>query len=563
VDTFAQFATTQPVAWAVLVFSVVAVIGLSLAGIKIRGVGIGIAGVLFAGILMGHAGFRVEPEILEFVREFGLILFVFTIGLQLGPSFFASLRRSGIKLNLLAAGIVVCGVLVTLGYARLVRMDPLASAGLFSGATTNTPSLGAAQQTLGVLQKNGSSIVPEDRVALPALAYAVGYPVGIFGIIGVMLFLKALFRIDPEKEVAAFTADQQKGFEPLLRLNLAVENPNLNGLTIAEIPGRRELAVAVSRIKRPDCEEVDVATEQSTLHTGDRILAIGTHKHLEAFRLIVGRASGMDLMKAPGRVAFRRVVVTRKETLGKSIGDLGLDSLYGVTITRVVRADVEMPATPELKLQFGDFLHVVGDEEHIAKAADALGNSLRVLNQTHFIPICLGILLGVAAGMVPFALPGLPVPVRLGLAGGPLVLAILLARLGKIGPLVWFMPATANTALREMGIILFLASVGIKAGEKFLPTLLSSDGLVWLAGACAITIVPLLTIGLLARLVLKMNFVSLCGLLAGSMTDPPALAFANTIAKSDTPSVAYAAVYPLTMLLRIMAAQLIVLLCRS
>jgi len=563
VDTFALLASTQPVAWAVLVFSAVAVLGLTLAGIKFRGIGIGIAGVLFAGIVLGHAGVRIEPEILEFVREFGLILFVFTIGLQLGPSFFASLRSAGVKLNLLAAGIVVCGVFVALGYGWLTRMDPLASAGLFSGATTNTPALGAAQQTLGVLQKNHSSHLSADRVAMPALAYAVGYPVGIFGIIGVMLFLRALFRIDPEKEAAAFMAEQQKGLEPLLRMNLAVENPNLNGLTIAAIPRRRELTVSVSRIKRLESEEVELATEQTVIHAGDRILAIGTAKHLDAFCLIVGRKSGMDLMKAPGRVAFRRVVVTRKEVLGKSIGELGLDSLYGVTITRVVRTNVEMPATPELKLQFGDFLHVVGDEEHIAKASDALGNSLRVLNQTNFIPIFLGILLGVAVGLVPFAVPGLPVPVRLGLAGGPLVLAILLARIGKIGPLVWFMPATANTALREMGIILFLASVGINAGEKFLPTLLSSDGLIWLGGACAITILPLLAIGLFARLALKLNFVSLCGLLAGSMTDPPALAFANTIAKSDSPSVAYASVYPLTMLLRIMAAQLIVLLCGS
>ena len=560
-DTIAHLAETQPVAWAVLVFSAVAVLGLAFAGIKFRGVGLGIAGVLFAGILAGHAGVRVDHGILEFVREFGLILFVFTIGLQLGPSFFASLRQAGMKLNLLAAGIVACGVMVTIAYGWLTQIDPMASAGLFSGATTNTPALGAAQQTLDILQRNHSQELPADRVALPALAYAVGYPTGIFGIIGVMLFLKAIFRIDPEKEVAEFQAEQQRGLEPLLRMNLVMENPNLNGLPIAEIPGRRELTVAVSRIKRPDIEEVEPATEQTVIHTGDRILAIGTRNHLEAFRLIVGRESGMDLMKAPGRAAFRRVVVTRKEVLGKSIGELGLDSIYGVTITRVVRADVEMPATTELKLQFGDFLHVVGDEEHITKAADALGNSLRVLNQTNFIPIFLGILLGVAAGLVPFAVPGLPVHVRLGLAGGPLVLAILLARIGKIGPLVWFMPATANTALREMGIILFLASVGIKAGEKFLPTLLSSDGMVWLAGACAITILPLLIIGLVARLALRLNFVSLCGLLAGSMTDPPALAFANSITKSDTPSVAYAAVYPLTMLLRIMAAQLIVLLC--
>jgi putative transport protein len=265
-------------------------------------------------------------------------------------------------------------------------------------------------------------------------------------------------------------------------------------------------------------------------------------------------------MKAPGRVAFRRVVVTRKDVLGKTIGELGLDSVYGITITRVVRTDVEMPAVPELRLQFGDFLHVVGDEENISKAADALGNSLRVLNQTNFIPIFLGILLGVAAGLLPFTVPGLPVPVKLGLAGGPLVLAILLARLGKLGPLVWFMPATANTALREMGIILFLASVGLKAGEKFIPTLLSTDGVTWLIGACAITLIPIVGVGLFARLVLKMNFVSLCGLLAGSMTDPPALAFANTIAKSDAPSVAYATVYPLTMLLRIMAAQVMILI---
>ena len=562
-DTFAQLATTQPVAWAVLVFSVVAVLGLSLAGIKFKGVGIGIAGVLFAGILVGHSGIHVDHGILEFVREFGLILFVFTIGLQLGPCFFASLRQGGVKLNLLAAGIVVGGVLVTFGYGWLTRMDPLASAGLFSGATTNTPSLGAAQQTAGVLEKNHSSNVSSDRIALPALAYAVGYPVGVFGIIAVMLFFRTIFRIDPEKEAAAFTAEQQKGLQPLLRMNLAVENPNLNELTIDQIPGRRELKVSVSRIKRPETEEVELATEQTVIHPGDRILAIGTKRQLESFSLIVGRKSGMDLMKAPGRVAFRRVVVTRKEVVGKSIGEIGLDSLYGVTITRVVRADVEMPATPELKLQFGDFLHVVGDEEHISNAADALGNSLRVLNQTNFIPIFLGILLGVAAGMVPFALPGLPVPVRLGLAGGPLVLAILLSRLGKIGPLVWFMPATANTALREMGIILFLASVGIKAGEKFVPALLSSDGMIWLAGACSITIIPLLVVGLFARLVLKLNFVSLCGLLAGSMTDPPALAFANAIAKSDTPSVSYAAVYPLTMLLRIIVGQLIVLLCWS
>jgi len=265
-------------------------------------------------------------------------------------------------------------------------------------------------------------------------------------------------------------------------------------------------------------------------------------------------------MRTQGRVGFRRVLVTRREAVGKSIANLGLETIYGVTITRVLRANVEVAAAPELKLQFGDSLHIVGDEENITKAADVLGDSLIALNKTDFIPFFLGILFGVLAGLAPIHFPGLPVPVRLGLAGGPLLVAILLARLGKAGPLVWYMPSTANTAMREMGIILFLACVGLKAGEHFVPTLLGRDGLVWCAGALAITLVPLLAMGIFARLVLKMNFIVICGLFAGSMTDPPALTFANAITKSDSPSVAYATVYPLTMLLRIIVAQTLVLL---
>ena len=538
----------------------VAILGLAIAGIKVRGVGIGIAGVLFAGILVGHLGFGINHDIMEFVREFGLILFVFTIGLQLGPSFFASMRSHGLKLNALAAAVVLLGVAATLAVAAAAGIDIFSAVGLFSGATTNTPSLGAAQQTVSVLATQPGSTVTPDNAALPALAYAVGYPVGVFGIIGVMLFLRKIFRVDTVREAAEFLAEQHKGIEPLVRMNLVVENANLDGLEIGDVPGRRETGVIVSRIKRAGAEEVEVATEQTVLHKGDKILAVGSKRQLDAFRVIVGRESGENLMRVPGSVAFRRVVVTRKEVLGKTIPELGLDSLYGVTVTRVLRADVEMTAIPDLKLQFGDFLHVVGDEDNIAKAADLLGNSLKALNETKFIPIFLGILLGVAAGLAPFHFAGLPVPVRLGLAGGPLVLAILLARLGRFGPLVWYMPANANTALRELGIVLFLACVGLKAGEKFVPTLLSQDGLLWLGGACVITVAPLLIVGFVARLVLHVNFIAICGLLAGSMTDPPALAFANTISKSDAPSVAYATVYPLTMLLRIMSAQLMVLL---
>ncbi len=547
-------------AWAVLVLCAVAILGLAIAGIKVRGVGIGIAGVLFAGILVGHMGFGINHDIMDFVREFGLILFVFTIGLQLGPSFFASMRNDGFKLNLLAASIILLGTAATIGVAFFAGVDGAAAAGLFSGATTNTPSLGAAQQTLSVLAAQPGSALTAERAALPALAYAVGYPVGVFGIIGMMLFFRTVFRVDPVKEAEEFRAAQRKGIEPLVRMNLVVENPNLEGIEIGNIPGRRETGVRISRIKRAGAEEVELATDQTVLHTGDRILAVGAHRQLEAFRMVVGRETGEDLMRVPGRVAFRRVVVTHKEVLGKTISELGLESLYGVTVTRVLRADVEMTAVPDLRLQFGDFLHVVGDEENIARASAVLGNSLQALNETRFIPVFLGILLGVAAGLAPLHLPGLPVPVRLGLAGGPLVLAILLGRLGRLGPLVWYMPANANTALREMGIVLFLACVGLKAGEKFVPTLLSHDGLLWFGGACVITLVPLLLVGLFARLVLRVNFIALCGLLAGSMTDPPALAFANAVSRSDAPSVAYATVYPLTMLLRIMSAQLLVLL---
>lgn len=555
-----NLAQTQPVAWAVLVLCAVAILGLALASIKVRGVGIGIAGVLFAGILVGHLGLTINHDIMEFVREFGLILFVFTIGLQLGPSFFASMRSHGLKLNALAASIVLLGVVATLGVAAFAGIDVFSAVGLFSGATTNTPSLGAAQQTVSVLAGQPGGQIAADRAALPALAYAIGYPVGVFGIIGIMLFFRTIFRVDPVREASEFRAEQQKGIEPLGRMSLVVENGNLDGLEIGEVPGRRETGVMVSRIKRAGATEVEVATDQTVLHHGDQIMAVGSPRQLEAFRVIVGRESAENLMVAPGRVAFRRVVVTHKGVLGKTLSELGLDSLYGVTVTRVLRADVEMTAVPDLRLQFGDFLHVVGDEENISRAADRLGNSLHALNETKFIPVFLGILLGVAAGLVPVQFPGLPVPVRLGLAGGPLILAILLGRLGRLGPLVWYMPANANTALREMGIVLFLACVGLRAGEKFIPTLLSHDGLIWLAGACVIALVPLLLVGLVARLALRMNFMVICGLLAGSMTDPPALAFANAISKSDAPSVSYATVYPLTMLLRIMSAQIMVLL---
>lgn len=535
----------------------VAVAGLGLSSLKVKGVGIGIAGVLFSGIIAGHYGLHIEKEILEFVREFGLILFVFTIGLQLGPGFFASLRKQGLKLNVMAASVVLMGAGIAVGLAHLAGIDIVAALGLFSGATTNTPSLGATQTML-----KGMTGEFADKSGLPALAYAVAYPGGVFGIITVLMILRGVFRINPEKEAELFRAEQKHGVELLERLNLLVENANIDGLSIGQIP-RGSGNVVVSRIRRVGVAEVETATDQTVLHKGDLILAVGTRKALEQFRVVIGRESDVNLVKAPGRVVSRKIVVTRKEVLGKSIAELDLDDLYGATVTRVMRADIEMTAVPELKLQFGDTVQVVGNETVMSKVSEALGNCVRALNETNFIPIFIGIAVGVLVGTLPFYIPGMPVPVRLGIAGGPLILAIILSRVGRIGPLLWHMPASANVAFRELGIVLFLACVGLKAGEKFFGTVFTSEGLHWLAGGFAITVIPILIVGVFARLVFKLNFTNISGLLAGSMTDPPALAFANAVCGSDAPSVAYATVYPLTMLLRIVTVQVLILIfCR-
>lgn len=553
-----QISQTQPIAHAILVLSTVAVIGLAVGSVKFRGISLGSAGVLFAGILFGHFGERIEHSILDFVKEFGLVLFVFTIGLQLGPGFIAALRQQGLKLNLLAVAIVLGGALAATIGAKILRIDFAASLGIFSGATTNTPSLGAAQQALATLPD-----FPDDRAALPALAYAVSYPVGIAGIITSLLTLRAIFGIDSVQEAEKFRADQQKGIEPLERMNLLVENRSLDGVALGEVPGARETGVTVSRVRSAGAVEVKRAAANVNLHVGDVLLAVGTRHGLEKFALIVGRACDDDLMHSPGNVTSRRIVITRKAVLGKTIAELGLGHLHGVTVTRITRGDLEMSAVPDLRLRFGDVIQIVGEESALEETSAFAGNSLKAMNETHFIPLFLGIALGVLAGVIPIRFPGLPVPVRLGLAGGPLILGIVLSRLGHIGNLIWHVPHNANIAFRELGITLFLAAVGLIAGEKFFASVFSSTGLLWLCCAAVTTVVPLVVVGAIARSVLKLNFTTISGLIAGSTTDPPALAFAGLLAKSDGPYVAYATVYPLTMLLRILTAQsLALLLCR-
>lgn len=541
---------TQPVAHAVAVLAFVCVIGMAVGSIKVQGVGLGTSGVLFAGILVGHFGEQVDHHTLEFVKEFGLILFVFTIGLQLGPGFFAALKVQGLRMNVLAAAVIILGGVAAALSGWLAGFDPAAVLGIFSGATTNTPSLGAGSQTLALIPN-----VESERLALPALAYAVTYPTAIAGIIGTLLLLKWLFRIDPVREAAEFNARNRRTSVPLERRTIVVSNPNLHRLPIEMIPGRVETEVTISRIRRGNI--TTVATDVTVIERGDCLAVVGTPAGLEQFERIVGQRSDEDLVLSDSNLTSRRVVVTDRDVLGKSVGELGLDERFHVAVTRVTRADIEMSAVPDLPLQYGDMVQIVGTANDLDQAADALGNSVKELNETHFVPLFAGILLGIILGTLPLAVPGLPHPVRLGLAGGPLIVALILGRVGHIRRLVWHMPINTNLAFREFGIALFFAAVGLNAGGRFFATVFTPTGLAWLLAGIGVTVVPLLIVGIFARAVWRMNFMDLSGLVAGSMTDPPALAFATSLSSSDAPNVAYATVYPLSMLLRIISAQIL------
>ena len=546
-----QLHETSAVAHDLLVLSIVILSGIGLGNIRVAGVKLGVAGVLFTGLAAAHFGMRPAAEVTHFLKDFGLVLFVFALGMQMGPGFFASLRQQGRVLNGYAFALVTGGALVAVLGGWMLGMSPPAISGLFAGATTNTPALGAAQQALL------SAHADPAHVTLPALSYAATYPLAIVGIILSLIILRVFFKVDVTAEAELFRQEQGAGIQALQRMNICVGNTNLDGIAIADVPGVHEAGVVISRYRAASGGEVKAASPETRLHLGDVIMAVGTQAHLEQFRLVIGSVSEENLMKAPGSVTYRRVVLTNKRMLGKTVRELGLEHLHGVTVTRVSRGDLIFTALPDLRLQFGDMLQLVGDEESLNTATKALGNAVHMLQETKFAAIFAGILLGVLLGLYPFRIEGLPAPVRLGLAGGPLVMAILLSHLGRIGPMVMHMPINANRALRELGIILFLANVGLLSGEKFMTTVFSMQGLQWVLLGLVVTMLPLLAIGFVARKWHRMNFMSLCGLLSGGMTDPPALAFATSMARCDSPAIAYAAVYPLTMLLRIVAAQII------
>lgn len=558
---FVQFyfyceAYMSEIALTVSLLSLVAVIGLWIGHIKVRGVSLGIGGVLFGGILVSHFmtqyGITLDAHTLHFIQEFGLILFVYTIGIQVGPGFFASLRQSGLKLNAFALMIVgLSGVLVILLH-KLFNIPLPVILGIFSGAVTNTPSLGAGQQILAELGGDASTSVM-------GMAYAIAYPFGIVGILLAMWLVRIAFKINVNKEADEFDSASNSKKEGLSTLNVRVTNPNINGLMLKELPDFELHDVVYSRLKRG--EELFVPKVETRIQVGDILHIVGEKGTLRKMQLILGEEVNVSVSTKGTMYKNERAVVTNEKVFGKQIRQLMLKGKYDVVISRLNRAGVELVPNGQMTLQFGDVLNLVGRQEDIDAVMAIIGNAQQKLQQVQMLPIFIGIGLGVLLGSIPIYIPGFPVALKLGLAGGPLVVALILARIGSFGKLYWFMPPSANLALREIGIVLFLAVVGWKAGGNFVNTLLSNEGLSWIFYGALITFIPLIITAVVARIYGKLNYLSLCGLLAGSMTDPPALAFANAIKESNgAAALSYATVYPLVMFCRIILPQILAIL---
>ena len=545
------------IALTVSVLALVAVVGLWLGNIKIRGVGFGIGGVLFGGIFVGHfadqLGWVLSADMLHFIQEVGLILFVYTIGIQVGPGFFASLRVSGLRLNLFAFGIVVMGGLVTAILHKLFAIPLPVVLGIFSGAVTNTPALGAGQQILRDLG------IPADVVDQMGMSYAMAYPFGICGILLSMWLVRVLFRVNVEQEAKEHESTLTNGHALIKTINIRVENPNLNNMAIQDVPILNSATIICSRLKRD--ETLMVPSPDTLIQHGDLLHLVGQPADLNNARLVIGQEVDTSLSTRGTDMRVERVVVTNEKVLGKKIRDLQVKERYDVVISRLNRAGVELVASQDASLQFGDILNLVGRPSSIDAVADMVGNAQQKLQQVQMLPVFIGVGLGVMLGSIPLYVPGFPVALKLGLAGGPLIMALILGRIGSIGKLYWFMPPSANLALRELGIVLFLAVVGLKSGGDFVDTLVNGEGMSWVGYGIFITAIPLITVGLLARIFAKMNYLTLCGMLAGSMTDPPALAFANNLhATSGAAALSYATVYPLVMFLRIITPQLLAVL---
>lgn len=550
------FTTTDSVAHIVLLYAIVIAVGVYLGKIKIGGISIGVTFVLFAGIAAGHIGFTAPTNILSFLQEFGLILFVFMIGLQVGPGFLESFRKGGITLNLLSTVMVVLNVIVMFAcyYIFFDTSDPKnlpMMVGTLYGAVTNTPGLGAANETL-------YSIFDKGEVPQIASGYACAYPLGVLGIIGATIAIKYIFGIKLEKEEEELAKEEEDNDDVKPHfMDLEVTNLYLEGKTLAQVHNFLNRDFVCSRILHDG--HVSIPNGSTIFHIGDKLFVVCAENDAEAIIAFIGPTINVDWKKQDEPMVSKRILVTRSSINGKTLGQMHFSSAYGVNVTRVTRQGMDLFAIPSLSLQVGDRIMVVGPEDAVNRVAAVMGNSIKRLDAPNIATIFVGVFIGILFGSIPVAIPGIPVPIELGIAGGPLIIAILIGRYGYKVHLVTYTTTSANMMLREIGLMLFLASVGIKAGDGFLETVIQGDGVKYVYTGFLITIIPILIIGIIARKKYKFNYFTIMGMIAGTYTDPPALAYANSICSKEAPSIGYSTVYPLSMFLRIFTAQIIVL----
>lgn len=552
------FANTESVAHIALLYAIVIAIGVYLGKIKIGGISLGVTFVLFAGILAGHVGFTGPKEILTFVQDFGLILFVFMIGLQVGPGFFESFKKGGVTLNMLSASAILLNILVMFGcyYLFFDTSNPNnlpMMVGTLYGAVTNTPGLGAANEALLSVFPNGAPSI--------ANGYACAYPLGVVGIIGATILIKYICKINTaDEEEQLNEEDAANPHAKAHNMHLRVENAYITGRTLREVSEFLNRDIVCSRLLHNG--EVSIPNSKTKFEVGDELLVVCAEADAEAIKAFIGPEVEAEWDREKDEVQHfvsRRIIVTRPEMNGKTLGKMHFSSVYGVNVTRISRQGMDIFAGRNHHFHVGDKILVVGPEENVNRVAEIMGNSVKRLDAPNIATIFVGIIVGIIFGSLPFAIPGMPVPLKLGIAGGPLIIAILIGRFGYRMKLVTYTTTSANMMLREIGLVLFLASVGIKAGAGFWDTVVQGDGLKYVGCGFLITVIPILIIGTIARLKFKFNYFTIMGMLAGTYTDPPALAYANASCSKEAPAVGYSTVYPLSMFLRIFTAQIVVL----
>lgn len=549
-DWLIDLVWNNSVAHTIFILGLVISLGVWLGKIKIGGISLGVTWVLFVGLIVSHFGLIVEPHLLHFLKEFGLILFVYSVGLQVGPGFFSTFKKDGIRLNSLAATIVFLGVLIAIAFYYITPYPISTIVGIMSGAITNTPGMGAAQEAFHQIKGTIDPTI--------ALGYAAAYPLGVVGIISATLLLRFIFRVKLSTEKERIEKENNLNSNFAL-LSIQVKNPAIFGKKVFDLTKLMGSNIVISRIKKKD-GSVELTKSDSVLNSDDIVFIATESTERERVLTFIGVEVEMDWNKDETNLVSRRILVTKDSVNGKTLGSLQLRKTYGINITRINRAGVDFLATPSIVLQIGDRVMVVGSEASVKNVESVLGNSLKRLDHPNIAPIFIGIALGVTLGSIPFTIPGIPQAVKLGLAGGLLIVSILIGRFGPKYHMNTYTTMSANLMLREVGISLFLACVGLSSGEKFVETVFTTDGLIWIGMGFSITVIPLLIVGAISRGILKMNFFEIMGLLAGSTTDPPALAYANESSNSDAPAVAYSTVYPVTMFLRVLMAQLLILI---